>query len=390
MAGAFFYVMRQNSSKAAQKIKEIEEKAKRDLAAAKSEEEKREIQRKANLKLEKAKLEASKEAQEAAMKFREEQLKRAEARVEGEMKKAKETIGEAKKLKEESAKEKAYADLKAKEAQEAMKKAQESNDATAKKLAEEKLRLAKEAQKKVDEANKKATEAIAAAKKEAQAAVKLKKRLKAATAKVRRKTDLSHKTTVVAGKEELSKTATDEKPKGRRMMGFNIKSFWLKLKMKPGKPPKITAQRRGRNCRQYKCQGPAEDFQVVQFNGKKPQHFLVRSRKSARYCTWGNKSGKYSRNFTCNLKNVSDEEAYSKKAVFTVERAEQKPVANDNFSDIKNDLFYFRGVEPNGNLVRCTHYHGTNYGNSFVCVNDPRNSRGGRFVFTRNNKNGYV
>ena len=184
MAGAFYYTVNQNSSKAAQKIKEIEEKVKKDLEAAKSEEEKREIQRKADLGLEKAKMAAAKETQEAAMKLREEQLKRAEARVEVEMKKAGEQIGEAKKLKEEAAKEKAYADLKAKEAEEAQKKAQETNDATAKKLAEEKKRLAEEAQKKVAEAEKKANEAIALAKKEAEKAIELKKRVEEAEKKV--------------------------------------------------------------------------------------------------------------------------------------------------------------------------------------------------------------
>ena len=376
MVVGFFYLNNKNSKNYEKKMREIEERTKKQLAQAKTEEEKREVQRKASYAKDRAKM-------EKRMKMREEKLKRIKARADSDMKKAVETINEAKRLKLAADKNKADAQTKAKEAQETMKKAIETNDANLKKLAEEKKRVAEEAQKKVEEADKKAAEAIAAAKKEAQAAVELKKRLEAATAKVQGKIDLSQKATVAVGKEEI---AVAEKPKGRKMMGFNIKSFRVKLKMQHGKPPKITAQRRGRNCRQYKCQGPAEDFQLVQFNGKKPQHFLVRSANNGRYCTWD--SGKY--RFGCPLESVSDEEAYSKKAVFTVERAEQKPVSNDNFSDIKNDLFHFRGVKPDGSLVRCTHYHATNYGNQFVCVNDPNNSRGGKFLFTRNNKNGYV
>jgi hypothetical protein len=313
MAGAFYYTVNKNSSKAAQKIKEIEEKAKKDLEAAKSEEEKREIQRKADLELEKAKMAATKETQEAAMKLREEQLKRAEARVESEMKKAGEQIGEAKKLKEEAAKEKAYADLKAKEAEEAQKKAQETNDATAKKLAEEKKRLAEEAQKKVAEAEKKANEAIALAKKEAEKAIKLKKRVEEAEKKVKKE------------------VAVAEKPKKEQE--------FMRVKIYSHGPTNWYGTR---PCNDRgNCRGNAGSvFRFYRFNGKNPQHYLLGT-DDGLFCKGDGRIKCTSR------KAPFDESAYKKDLVFTVKRTKATGPGN------KHNLHLF-SVNDKGQEKHCT------------------------------------
>jgi hypothetical protein len=325
MAGAFYYTVNQNSSKAAQKIKEIEEKAKKDIAAAKSEEEKREIQRKADLELEKAKMAAAKETQEAAMKLREEQLKRAEARVESEMKKAGETITEARKLKEESAKEKAYADLKKKEAEEAMKKAQETNDANDKKLAEEKKRLAEEAQKKVNEANKKADEAIALAKKEAKKAVELKKRLDNASAKVKKK-------------EELARTAEapkKEAPKKERE--------FVKVKIYTHGPTWYGTRRCRRFDKLSYCSRNLKPdvLRLYKFNGRKPQHYLLAADtdKAYRFC-------KGDGHIKCRSKAPRDEDAYKENLVFTIKRTQPGGPGNKH-------NFHLFNVNDEGKEIRC-------------------------------------
>ena len=278
MVFAFMYITNKNSKDYKKKIKQIEEKTKRELAKAKTEEEKREVQRKASYAKERAKMERQ-------MKSHKEQLKRAEARVESEMKKAGEQIGEAKKLKEEAAKEKAYADLKAKEAEEAQKKAQETNDANAKKLAEEKKRLAEEAQKKVAEAEKKANEAIALAKKEAEKAIKLKKRVEEAEKKVKKNV---------------------KKPKKERE--------FMRVKIYSHGPGSWYGTR---PCGSRYCWKHAAGsvFRLYRFNGKKPQHFLLANDNNI-FCKGAGR-------IKCDSRKASfDESAYKKDLVFTVKRTE--------------------------------------------------------------------
>ena len=173
MAGTFYFMLGKKDSDSAKKLKELQAKAQADMAAAKSEEEKREIQRKAELDAEKAKL-----------KLKEEMLKKAQARVDTELSDAAKRVREAKELQRKAGDIKAYADGLKRDAEEAMKKAEETKDANAKKLAEEKKRLADIADKKVAEANAKAAKAVNDAKAVAKKATDLQKRLNGAEAKL--------------------------------------------------------------------------------------------------------------------------------------------------------------------------------------------------------------
>lgn len=165
MAGAFYYMLGQKDAESAKK-----------LAAAKSEEEKREIQRKADL-----------EAQKATLAAKEEMLKKAQARVDSELADAAKRVRDAKELQRKAMDVATDAANKKKEADEAMKKAEETNDANAKKLAEEKKKLADEAAAKVAEAEKKAQEALDQAKASAKKATDLQKRVDGAEAKLKGK-----------------------------------------------------------------------------------------------------------------------------------------------------------------------------------------------------------
>jgi len=163
--GVFYYMLGSKESENARK-----------LAEAKSEEEKREIQRKAEL-----------ESQKATLAAKEEMLKKAQARVDAELSEAAKRVREAKELQRKAGDAAADAATKQKEADEAMKKAEETNDANAKKLAEEKKKLADEAAAKVAEAEKKAKEATDKAKAEAKKATDLQKRVDGAEAKLKGK-----------------------------------------------------------------------------------------------------------------------------------------------------------------------------------------------------------
>ena len=173
MAGAFYFMMGQKDAASAKKLEDLKKKAEADMAAAKSEEEKREIARKAEI-----------DAQKATLAAKGEMLKKAQARVDADLSDAAKRVREAKELQRKAADAAADADTKQKEAAEAMKKAEETNDANAKKLAEEKKRLADEAAAKVAEAEKKAKEAVDGAKAQAKKATDLQKRLNDAEAKL--------------------------------------------------------------------------------------------------------------------------------------------------------------------------------------------------------------
>jgi len=176
MAGAFYFMMGQKDAASAKKLEDLKRKAEADMAAAKSEEEKREIARKAEI-----------DAQKATLAAKEEMLKKAQARVDTELSDAAKRVREAKELQRKAGDAAADAATKQKEADEAMKKAEETNDANAKKLAEEKKKLADEAAAKVAEAEKKAKEATNKAKAEAKKATNLQKRLNGAEAKLKGK-----------------------------------------------------------------------------------------------------------------------------------------------------------------------------------------------------------
>lgn len=165
MAGGFYYMLGQKDAESAKK-----------LEAAKSEEEKREIQRKADL-----------EAQKATLAAKEEMLKKAQARVDSELNDAAKRVREAKELQRKAMDVATDAANKKKEAEEAMKKAEETNDANAKKLAEEKKKIADEAAAKVAEAEKKAQGALDEAKASAKKATDLQKRVNGAEAKLKGK-----------------------------------------------------------------------------------------------------------------------------------------------------------------------------------------------------------
>jgi len=176
MAGAFYFMMGQKDAASAKKLEDLKKKAEADMAAAKSEEEKREIARKAEI-----------DAQKATLKAKEEMLKKAQARVDADLADAAKRVREAKEMQRKADDAAADAATKQKEADEAMKKAEETNDANAKKLAEEKKRIAEEAQKKVDQANAAAKKSTDEAKAQAKKATDLQKRLNNAEAKLKGK-----------------------------------------------------------------------------------------------------------------------------------------------------------------------------------------------------------
>ena len=180
MAGAFYFMMGQKDAASAKKLEDLKKKAEADMAAAKSEEEKREIARKAEI-----------DAQKVTLKAKEEMLKKAQARVDADLSDAAKRVRKAKELQRKADDAAADAATKQKEAAEAMKKAEETNDANAKKLAEklaeEKKKLADEAAVKVAEAEKEAKEAIDRAKAQAERATNLQKRLNGAEAKLKGK-----------------------------------------------------------------------------------------------------------------------------------------------------------------------------------------------------------
>jgi actin-related protein len=188
MAGTFYFMMGQKDAAAAKQLSDLKKKAESDMAAAKSEQEKREIARKAEIEAERVKMQAKAKAKDEVLKAREEQLKRAEARVNSELDKAAKKVREADELKRDAGNKRTEALKRLAEAKEAMKKAEETNDANLKKLAEEKKRIAADAARKVKAADQKAAQARAQAAAQAKKATDLNKRLGQVSAKLRGKT----------------------------------------------------------------------------------------------------------------------------------------------------------------------------------------------------------
>jgi len=177
LSGYFYYAMSSQRVEAEQKIKGIQVKAEADITTAKSEEEKREIQRKADLELEQAKIKVQTDAEKKALADREAKIKAAEAAVNKKMADAAATVKNAQNLQNQAKAVKADADKKNKDATAAMAKADASGKAVDKKLADEKKKLADDAKKKVDAANKAAATAKAQATAEAKKALQFKQSL---------------------------------------------------------------------------------------------------------------------------------------------------------------------------------------------------------------------
>jgi chemotaxis protein histidine kinase CheA len=175
LSGYFYYAMGSSEAEAQKKLADTQAKAEADMAAAKSEEEKREIQRKADLGLERAKAKVQVDAEKKALAGREAKIKAAEAAVNKKLADAAATVKNAQNLQKQANVVKAGADKKNKDAAAAMAKAVASGKAVDKKLADEKKKLAADAKKKVDAANKAAAAAKAQATAEANKALSLKK-----------------------------------------------------------------------------------------------------------------------------------------------------------------------------------------------------------------------
>ena len=185
LSGYFYYAMSSQRVEAEQKIKGIQVKAEADITTAKSEEEKREIQRKADLELEQAKIKVQTDAEKKALADREAKIKAAEAAVNKKMADAAATVKNAQNLQNQAKAVKADADKKNKDAAAAMAKAVASGKAVDKKLADEKKKLADDAKKKIDAANKAAATAKAQATAEAKKALDLKTQLAQIDAKTK-------------------------------------------------------------------------------------------------------------------------------------------------------------------------------------------------------------
>ena len=177
LSGYFYYAMGSSEAEAQKKLADTQAKAEADMAAAKSEEEKREIQRKADLGLERAKVKVQVDAEKKALAGREAKIKAAEAAVNKKLADAAATVKNAQNLQKQAKVVKADADKKNKDAAAARAKAVASGKEVDKKLADEKKKLADDANKKIDAANKAAADAKAQATAEAKKALDLKKSL---------------------------------------------------------------------------------------------------------------------------------------------------------------------------------------------------------------------
>ena len=201
VVGYFQFSLSSQRAEAEKELKELQQKTQADIAAAKSEEEKREIQRKAELEGERIKMKAQSDAEKATMKAqsdaekkalseREAKLKAAEATVKKKLADAAKTVKNAKNLQNQANKAKADADRKKKDADAAMAKAIKSGKDVDKKLAAEKKKLAAAADKKVKAANTAANKAKAKARAEARKALTYKKKLSAAQKKIVKLSDI--------------------------------------------------------------------------------------------------------------------------------------------------------------------------------------------------------
>jgi hypothetical protein len=201
VVGYFQFSLSSQQAEAEKELKELQQKTQADIAAAKSEEEKREIQRKAELEGERIKMKAQSDAEKATMKAqsdaekkalskREAKLKAAEAAVKKKLANAAKTVKNAKNLQNQAKKAKADADKKKKDADAAMAKAIKSGKDVDKKLAAEKKKLAAAADKKVKAANKKAADAKKKARAEAKKALAYKIKLNKANKTIKKLSDI--------------------------------------------------------------------------------------------------------------------------------------------------------------------------------------------------------
>ena len=191
MVGYFQYTMSSQQAEAEQKIKDIQVKAATEMSAAKTEEEKREIQRKADLELEQDKMKVQADAEKKALADREAKIKAAEAAVNKKLADAAATVKNAQNLQNQAKAAKADADKKNKDAADAMAKAVASGKEVDKKLADEKKKLADDAKKKIDAANKAAADATTKATAEAKKALDLKAQLSQVTGKLNQVTQFA-------------------------------------------------------------------------------------------------------------------------------------------------------------------------------------------------------
>jgi myosin heavy subunit len=201
VVGYFQFSLSSQRAEAEKELKELQQKTQADIAAAKSEEEKREIQRKADLEGERIKMKAQSDAEKATMKAqsdaekkalseREAKLKAAEAAVKKKLADAAKTVKNAKNLQNQAKKVKADADKKKKDADAAMAKAIATGKENDKKLANEKKKIAADANRKVKAANKKAADAKKKAQAEAKKALAYKKKLNEASKTIKKLSDV--------------------------------------------------------------------------------------------------------------------------------------------------------------------------------------------------------
>ena len=355
LSGYFYYAMGSSEAEAQKKVAEIQARAAREMADAKSAAEKDKIASEAAMQAAKAKLQAESAANASKNKLQNEALNKSKAKLQSDLAAAAKAIKEANALKLTANKAKADADKKAAEATSAIQKAQKSGQENEKKLAAEKKKLATQAQNKVNEANKKATQAIEAAKKEAQAVIELKKRLDSAETKLKQGAVAS---ATVQGQPVRLEQAVGhaQEPKGGEIIQAKIKSIGFKYTGGIGKNRKYKIIETP--CGDRKCwYGTPGEYEFVRFDGKDPNHFLIREKKSGRYCVWSLDSGSARGDFACSVNNVSPAEAYDKKAVFVGKKLPPNFAVPHGVGEIENihELVNLAGVKNDGGLAYCNH-----------------------------------
>ena len=370
LSGYFYYAMGSTEAEAQKKVAEIQAKATREMADAKSAAEKDKIANEAAMKAAKAKLQAESAANASKLKLQNEALAKSKAKLQSDLTAAAKAIKEANALKLTANKAKADADKKAVEATRAIQNAQKSGKENEKKLAEEKKKLATQAQNKVNEANKKAAQAIEAAKKEAQAVIELKQRLDSAETKLKQ---VAVASATVQGQPVRLEKATavqgevPQKPKVDTVP-VKINSFVFMRAGGYGKNKRYKIVQAP--CDSYTCRENAASrtLQLVRFKGKGPDQFLIQS-ESGRLCRWGGVKNGANNYFACDLNNVSHEEAYNKKAVFTAKRMPANFAAppGTNIDKIRHEIVHLAGVKQDGGLRYCGH---SRFDNAFRCHYD--------------------
>ena len=381
LSGYFYYAMGNSEAEAQKKVAEIQAKADREMAEAKSAAEKDKIASEAAIQAANAKLQAESAANASKIKLQNEALAKSKAKLQSDLAAAAKAIKEANALKLTANEAKAVADKKAAEATSAIQKAQKSGKENEEKLAAEKKKLADEAAAQVAEAEKKAAQAIEAAKKEAQAVIELKQRLDSAETKLKQGAVAS--ATVQGQPVRLEKaTAVQgealQKPKGDTVP-VKISSFVFMRTGGYGKNKRYKIVEAP--CYSYTCRENAASrtLQLVRFKGKGPDQFLIQS-ESGGLCRWDGVKGVANNLFVCDLNNVSLEEAYDKKAVFTGKRMPANFAAPPGIKidKIRNQIVHLAGVKQDGGLRYCAH---SRYSNAFRCDYD-QPSAGNMFRIT--------